>query len=562
MALVGLAFSMGLTVMTVAPAEPCATPQRAARTFLDNLQLHQQRPDLAARCAQSPPGMNADELKQRVQDLKTVFDSAGYRIAVEHLPDRSDHIDPESGLAVVILHQALPDVVLAHDDVGWRFPARVIEAVPDLVAETFVLDLSGVARRLPGWMRTPVLGVAPWQAGYLALLILLGVLLRVLVAWFVAGWARRVMERLRVPWGRDLLGLASQPLGTLALAGVLALGVPAARLPVGLAAVFGLGIRLLAALALVMVLYRIVDLFGAFLADRAQTTETKLDDQLVPLLRKGLKVMVVAMGAVFVLQNLDVDVGSLLAGLGLGGLAFALAAKDTVANLFGSVTIFLDKPFQIGDWVVMSGVEGIVEEVGFRSTRVRTFYNSLVSVPNAKIVDAIVDNYGRRRYRRTFATLGVTYDTTPQQIEAFCDGIRAILKAHPLTRKDYYEIHFTGYGEFSLNIMLYFFFEVPSWTDELRARHEVYLDIHRLAERLGISFAFPTRTLHVDRHATAEARPLHPAPGTDELKREVEAFAPGGEAVVAPGPRLTHGYYAGGLDDRTKSAEKEVLAPG
>ena len=135
-------------------------------------------------------------------------------------------------------------------------------------------------------------------------------------------------------------------------------------------------------------------LFTSWLEQKAQQTETKLDDQLVPLARRALKIFIVSIGTVFVLQNLNYDVASLIAGLGIGGLAFALAAKDTIANLFGSATIFASRPFQIGDWVVIGGsTEGVVESVGFRSTRVRTFYNSLIGIPNAKVADAVVDNY-------------------------------------------------------------------------------------------------------------------------------------------------------------------------
>ena len=143
--------------------------------------------------------------------------------------------------------------------------------------------------------------------------------------------------------------------------------------------------------------------------------------------------------------------------MGLGGLAFALAAKDTVANLFGSATIFASRPFQIGDWVYIDGTEGTVESVGFRSTRVRTFYNSLISVPNAKVVDSVVDNYGARQYRRVKAMLGLTYDTPPDKLEAFVVGVRELIANHPKTRKDLFEVHFYEFGPSSLNVLVYFF---------------------------------------------------------------------------------------------------------
>jgi small-conductance mechanosensitive channel len=121
----------------------------------------------------------------------------------------------------------------------------------------------------------------------------------------------------------------------------------------------------------------------------------------------------------------------LLAGLGIGGIAFALAAKDTVENLFGSVTVLVDRPFQVGDWVVIGDQEGTVEEIGFRSMRLRTFYNSRITIPNSLLVKSAVDNLGARRYRRVKCMIGVQYDTPPDRIEAFCEGIRELIRRHP-----------------------------------------------------------------------------------------------------------------------------------
>ena len=187
-------------------------------------------------------------------------------------------------------------------------------------------------------------------------------------------------------------------------------------------------------------------------------TENKLDDQLVPLIRKSLRFFVVTMGIILILQNNGYNVASLIAGLGIGGLAVALAARDTLANFFGSITIFLDRPFRIGDWVTIGKVEGVVEEVGFRSTRIRTFYNSLVSVPNSNVSNSDIDNYGMREYRRLKTVLNLTYATTPEQIEAFVEGIKAIVKANKHFRQDFYEVHFTTFGAHSLDVLVYMSF--------------------------------------------------------------------------------------------------------
>jgi MscS family membrane protein len=248
----------------------------------------------------------------------------------------------------------------------------------------------------------------------------------------------------------------------------------------------------------------------------------------------------------FILQNLNINVSSLLAGLGIGGVALALAAKDTVANFFGSIMIFVDRPFQIGDWVVVSGVEGIVEEVGFRSTRIRTFYNSQVTVPNAKFTETNIDNYGRRMYRRTTLTLNLTYDTTPEQMQAFVEGIRAVIKANPHTRKDLYEAHMSGFGAHSLDVLVYFFLKVETWSAELRERHNIYLELLRLAQELKVQFAFPTQTLHVDSIAEpGKERRLPPLPAQARMAEVVNAFGPSGSAGRPAAPKITEtGYFA------------------
>jgi MscS family membrane protein len=211
------------------------------------------------------------------------------------------------------------------------------------------------------------------------------------------------------------------------------------------------------------------------------------------------KVFIVAFSLVFVAQNMGLNITSLLAGLGLGGLAFALAAKDTVENLFGSLTVLLDRPFRVGDWVALPGtnIEGIVDNVGLRSTRIRTFYDSLITVPNATLIRSSVDNYGERRFRRWFTRLGVQYDTPPEKIDAFCEAIRELIRLHPLTRKEAYHVYANEFGDSSLNILLVVFFNVPDWGTELRERHRLFVDIVRIAKELGVQFAFPTRTLHL-----------------------------------------------------------------
>ncbi len=400
---------------------------------------------------------------------------------------------------------------------------------------------------LPAWTSLRVANVALWQYAALGVLLLGALGARWLVRIVLGRQLRQWVGAMGQDRASRVAQAASSPAATFALALLVMAGLPGLGLAERPQAALLIACRVLMVFAAADVAYRLVDVLTARMAERAAKTESKLDDQLVPLARKSLKTLVVVAGGLFILQNLHVNVGSLLAGLGIGGLAVAFAAKETLSNVFGSVMIFIDRPFHVGDWIVVNGAEGIVEEVGFRSTRIRTFYNSVVSMPNAVFNDAKVDNYGRREFRRTYTTLNLVYDTTPEQIQAFCEGIRAIILANPHTRKDYYEVHFCGFGAHSLDVMLYFFFKVSSWSDELRERHNVYLEILRLAKELKVGFAFPTQTLHVDSLAALGSAATQPSPPEDAtLGAIASAFGPSGRLARPAGPRLVPGAYLAG----------------
>jgi small-conductance mechanosensitive channel len=298
-----------------------------------------------------------------------------------------------------------------------------------------------------------------------------------------------------------------KPLGLLAQVLVWYAGTELLGLPEIVQTVLLYGLKLFAIVAAVWTAFLVIDLIAAYLAKKALGTATKFDDLLVPLVSKSLKVFVLCMGLVTCAQAFNLPIAGLLGGLGIGGAAIAFASKDAIANLFGSVTVLTDRPFEIGDWIKTEGIEGTVESVGFRSSRIRTFYNSLITLPNSRLTTAIVDNMGTRKYRRITATLGVQYDTSPEQIDAFCEAIRELIRRHPYTRKDYYHVYLNGFSDSSLDIMLYCFVECPDWSVELREKHRLFIDIIRLAKGLGISFAFPTRTLHLyqEEHASGTA---------------------------------------------------------
>jgi MscS family membrane protein len=181
----------------------------------------------------------------------------------------------------------------------------------------------------------------------------------------------------------------------------------------------------------------------------------------------------------------------------------------------------IDRPFQIGDWVTIGAADGTVESVGVRSTRIRTFYNSLITIPNSQLINATIDNWGARKFRRITCTIGIAYDTPPEKIDAFCEAIREIIRQHPYTRKDYFHVYLNEFSNSSLGILLYAFVQTPDWSTELREKHRLYNDIIRVAKSLKIEFAFPTQTVYLRNEET----PVH----TNIPKNENEAFKEGQE---------------------------------
>ncbi len=298
--------------------------------------------------------------------------------------------------------------------------------------------------------------------------------------------------------------------------------------------------RVLGAVCGGLILLRGIAIVGDFLFDKAELTETRLDDQLIPMVRQTANVFVVLVGTLFVLSNLDVNVGALIAGLGIGGIAVALAAQDSLRNLFGGIMILADRPFQVGDWIVIGDVEGTVEKVGFRSMRIRTFKSSLITVPNARVTDTNVDNMGLRQYRRYDTTLHLPLDTPPDVVQAFCEGVRALLRSNELVRQDYYFCELERIGDSTLDVLLYCFFAAPDWNAELRAKHILNLDVLRLAGSLGITLSPPASMVRLDGWLGGAGTKEAPPPS--DLAATVNRFGtPGGAGQAAHAP-ITEGY--------------------
>jgi len=254
-------------------------------------------------------------------------------------------------------------------------------------------------------------------------------------------------------------------------------------------------------------LWRMIDGFVAYFSARAAQSHSTMDDQLVPFIAKTLKIFLVLTGVLVVAQNMGYSISGLIASLGIGGIAVAMAAKDTIANIFGSVMILVDRPFSIGDWIKTKEFEGVVEEIGFRSTRIRTFAKTVVNVPNSMLANMVIDNIDARPKRRVKMRIGITYDTTPDQMQKAIAGIEKILKYHIGVDQDFSLVKFDEFEDSSLSIFLYYFTKTTHWEEYLQVRQEVNMEIMELLESLKLEFAFPSRTVYLQNQEEEKPAP-------------------------------------------------------
>lgn len=279
-------------------------------------------------------------------------------------------------------------------------------------------------------------------------------------------------------------------------------------LPVALNRISEHLIGLLATLAVVVFLYRLVDLVVHELSRVAQREDNLLDQTFVQMIRYFSRLIVVVVGAIYLIKALSgKPMSALLAGLGIGGLAVALAAQDTLKNFFGSIMIMLDKPFNVGQRVTVEGYDGIVEDIGFRSTRVRTLTGHLVTIPNEKMASSNIENIGRRPSIRRLTNITITYDTPPDKVEKAVEIIRGILENHEGMHPDFLpRAYFNEFNDASLNILMIYWYHPPDYWKFVEFNERINLEIMRAFEAEGIEFAFPTTTTYL---AHDDRRPLH-----------------------------------------------------
>jgi len=239
---------------------------------------------------------------------------------------------------------------------------------------------------------------------------------------------------------------------------------------------------------------RVLDsMIEEYVVPLVEKSDSDLDDQLLPIMRKAVKAILWIFGIIIALSNSGFDVAALIAGLGIGGLALALAAQDTVKNIFGGIMVFIDKPFMMKERIKVNGMDGFVEEIGVRSTRLRTLEGRLITIPNGQFSDNAVENVTKEPTRKVVVNLGLTYDTTPDNMEKAMKMLEDIVSENPkLTNESL--ISFNSWGDFSMGIL--FIYYIRETDDILSAQSEVNLAVLRQFNEAGLEFAYPTQMIY------------------------------------------------------------------
>lgn len=224
----------------------------------------------------------------------------------------------------------------------------------------------------------------------------------------------------------------------------------------------------------------------------------EIDKILIPFFSKLIRILVIALAFVVIASRWGYDVNGFIAGMGLGGLAFALAAKDLLANIFSGIVIITDKPFSIGDWIKTNDVEGVVQDINFRSTKIKRFDEAFVTVPNSSLINAPITNFTKRTMRRINFNLGVRYDTSSEKLRKCIERIETLLVEHPQVDKQIIFVKFDSFGDSALNIFLYFFTKTIVWEEYLNIKQDINFRIMEILGDEGVEIAYPSTSVYVE----------------------------------------------------------------
>lgn len=455
-------------------------------------------------------GLPKGEAQFVAKRIKEIFDGNGLIIDFSKVPIDANYVDTVDFGVRTLEHNAnryapfpvrLPEVYIEKYGRNWYFSEETVENLDKVYKDTFPIEFSWFNERFPEFFKTTVNDILIWKPIAVLITLIISVILFYIlepIMFFVLRLFQRLFFR-KISDGRTMAVLheLAKPIVFIVIIRFINKVLPSLQM-VKLNALMLTGLSIAETVFWIFVVLKLLKVVLNFYHEHNPEEKTKLDRQLAPILNKVLQGVVVLIGFLHILTLFGVDPTTVLAGASIGGVAVAFAAQDSVKNLIGTMVIFLDKPFQLDDWIEFGGVEGSVERVGFRSTKIRAADTTLFQVPNSKISEADINNKGLRVFRRYTTEVGVRYDTPPELMEAFIEGIKKLIALHPSTKSQSYNVDFISFGSSSLNIMVNVYFKGLDWGQEQESKHILHMGIVRLAAALGVEFAFPSTTMMIE----------------------------------------------------------------
>lgn len=478
-------------------------PNAAVYTHLYFLQSDSYQPEKSAQTIF--PNSTKKPINAAIK-LKQVLDGKGLFVDFKQIPTDSNYKDSllfGNPHKYVLFPEVIPLISVEKIGENWYFSQETILNLDKIYNDIFPWYVLEFEKIMPEFGHKKILNIEVWKFIGLLLMLLIAVLLHAVfkrIIYFVLHKIHNSFIRDNSLTVANVLKKLAHPISLLIALSFIDKIYPSLQFGLAINKWVFIGLNITQTVFWIYIFLQLVTVAMHVYSELTAKTQSKLDDQLVPILNNFLKGIVIFVGVLKMLTVFGIDTTAVIAGASIGGLAVALASQDTVKNLIGTFMIFLDKPFHIGDWIEAGGVEGSVEEVGFRSSRIRAADTSIFQIPNSKLSEIVINNKGLRLYRRYNTNVGLRYDTPPELIEAFVKGVREIIIAHPETRSesDSYNVEFTGFGDSSLLILINVYFKSLAWGVEQSSKHKLHIAIVKLAKELGVDFAFPSSTVMIE----------------------------------------------------------------
>jgi len=463
----------------------------------------------ASKAARTIKGHTRKEAIDKSIKIKEVLDGKGLIVDFKKVPEDRNFIDTISGIHTGLdkpkhrfypFPNRMPEIYVEKEGNYWYYSKETVDNIDQLYTDTFPWQFTYLQKKFPKLFHQTVYNIKIWKpVGFLILLVLCGILFLILdkVIFYFLKKAQELIIRRPSLKSFDVLHELARPIVLIIIIEIVEVILPSLQL-FRINDFLFLSLDIAKTVFWVFVFLKLMKVVLSMYKQYSEKTITKLDEQLAPILKKVSDGIIILIGLLHVMTLFGVDPITVLTGASIGGIAIAFAAQDSVKNLIGTIVIFLDNPFHIGDWIEMGEAVGTVERVGLRSTMVRGLDTSIYQVPNSIISESVINNKGLRIYRRYTTELGIRYDTPPELIEAFVKGVREIIVAHPDTRSESYNVEFTGFGDSALLILLNVYFKKLDWGVEQSSKHRLHIGILKLAAALHVQFAFPSSTLMIE----------------------------------------------------------------